>query len=90
MKLILIQDWQRVLIRARLFLTEVHEFSIVSVPVPVPAPILLSSSSSSNSDYENVNGNQKKKKKKQIHCIRMRLLPLLVACALKPPPEFVP
>ena len=67
MQAVIHQDWQQVLIRARLYSREVHEFSLVTVPLPRGKMACDSTTTS----------------------IRLRLLPLHVACGLDPPPAVI-
>ena len=81
MRLILEKDWQKVLIRARLFPREIHEFSVVEVPLPM-------FDGKKSSKHNNKNRKKKYKSTAVSHC-RVKVLPIHVACALRPPPEVV-
>jgi hypothetical protein len=74
MRTILARDWQKVLIRARLFPCEVHEFTVVEVPLFVSREIGRSS------EIE---------KSGWVRYCRVKVLPVHAACSLRPPPEVV-
>ena len=69
------RDWQKVLIRARLFPREIHEFTVLEVPL---------------SCTKEVGGDRRSTKQADLvsYC-RVRMLPIHAACALRPPPEVV-
>ena len=82
MRFILKRDWQKVLIRARLFPREIHEFTVLEVPLSTCCERF----NGRNSSTKTANKNGK------IHGVsyfRVKVLPVHAACALRPPPEVV-
>mmetsp|Transcript_11336 Transcript_11336/g.28649 ORF Transcript_11336/g.28649 Transcript_11336/m.28649 type:complete len:957 (-) Transcript_11336:15-2885(-) len=75
MRSILERDWQKVLIRARLFPREIHEFTVLEVPL---------------SWTKEVGSNRRSTKQAGLvsYC-RVKVLPIHAACASRPPPEIV-
>lgn len=87
MRSILARDWQKVLIRARLFPSEVHEFAVLEVPLPV-------SRERPSRTKNNATATSKGKTTDRIRWVkyqycRVKVLPVHAACALRPPPEVV-
>ena len=77
MRSILARDWQKVLIRARLVPHEVHDCSVLEVPLPL------------RRDHEGVGRGTTTVRGNAVRMVRVRVLPLHAACALRPPPEVV-
>ncbi len=87
MKSILERDWQKVLIRARLFPREIHEFSVVEVPLPMSSS--RKSRRSRGKHTRKRSGKHKSSGPMVVSNCRVKVLPIHVACALRPPPEVV-
>lgn len=88
MRSILARDWQKVLIRARLFPSEVHEFAVLEVPLPVSRERPSSTKNASATYNSNGKTTDRTRSVKYQYC-RVKVLPVHAACALRPPPEVV-